>query len=170
MINEPKNFLNHKIKLNEISTKDIIYYIEEEETRCINFCKKRNISFLPHHSLSKIYKFNEDLGKFNILEIREEQKISENTNVFDYSLKDRFKQENILFVYDNELLTGVVHFCDYNKNIVYIYLYTMLLEVERLIRVYLINKNIKEQEVVESICNKIAENDKKDKKRSFKRY
>lgn len=45
MINEPINFLNKDVKVYEIATKEILFFLDEKESDCKRFCAKRNISF-----------------------------------------------------------------------------------------------------------------------------
>lgn len=56
---------------------------------------------------------------------------------------------HVLFVFEKSELAGIVHFSDYNRNLVFIYIYSLLLTFERGLRELLICSELDNEDMVE---------------------
>ena len=102
---------------------------------------------MPSITGKNVYKYDQIYNNFTEFEIKEEQKVDDEQYIFDNRILDSFKNNPVLFVYSKGSLKGVIHFCDYNRNVVYVYVYSVLLEFERLLRLFLIKNNIEENDI-----------------------
>jgi len=121
------------IKIKDIMIKDVIYYEPEIEDNLKTFCKKEKITYLPSLDLKKVYFLHYEA--FKNKEIEGSLIISPDLNVFDESLLKLFQEgEHILFIFDQNLIVGIIHISDYNRVEVYKYLYELIANLERDLR------------------------------------
>ena len=115
---------------------EVLLYEPEFVDECKRFCKERDITFLPSVSNNfKCWKCAND--HFFEFDIEESQIVNIIADMFDDISFEKFRKHNVLFVQDQNHLAGVVHFSDYNKEPVFVYLYTLLLNFESNLRVLL---------------------------------
>ena len=137
------------IIIQNIMTTDILYYDSEFKNQCYEFCVKRNIDCLPSIiKQDKFYLRQDKFKNFKRQTISDDRVIAQSENIFNPILSDRFEKQNILFVYDKNRLTGIVHFSDYNKGNVIVYLFSLLNEYERLLRKLLIVNDLKNDDML----------------------
>lgn len=130
------------ITFNAIQTSDLLYYDLDFEELCFKFCKERNIDCLPSLDDSlKFYRRTED--GFSKEEVTPEMRVDCQDNIFNAVLLERFRVKHLLFVYQDQELTGVVHFSDYNRPEVDAYLFSLLSAYERSLRRLLILHGLK---------------------------
>jgi len=137
------------IIIQNIMTTDILYYDSEFKNQCYEFCVKRNIDCLPSIIKPDQFYLRQDKFKnFKRQTISEYRVIAQSEYIFNPILSNRFEKQNILFVYDKNRLTGIVHFSDYNKGNVRVYLYSLLNEYERLLRKLLIVNYLRNDDMI----------------------
>ncbi len=137
------------IIIQNIMTQDILYYDSEFKNQCYEFCVKRNIDcLLSIIKLDQFYLRQDKFKNFKRQKISEDRIIAQSEYIFNPILSNRFEKQNILFVYDKNRLTGIVHFSDYNKGNVRVYLYSLLNEYERLLRKLLIVNDLKNDDML----------------------
>ena len=109
------------IKIKDIMTKGAMYYDPEIEDKLKTYCNEKDITYLPSLDLKKVYFLHPEA--FENKEIEESLKISPHLYIFDEVLLKRFQEgEHILFIFNQNLIVGIIHFSDYNRIEVYIYI------------------------------------------------
>ena len=128
--------MNRKqLTIADVQTRDVLYYDPDLKKDCYVFCKDRDIDSLPAlDDLKTIYKRDDKTQTFEANNIEEDRTISATMNIFNPIMLMSFRKHPLLLVTDNEELTGVVHFADYGKAIVSIYLYELFFEYEKALR------------------------------------
>lgn len=131
----------------DIMTTNIIYFEDLIDIEREDFCERRNITYLPSKTKTfGAYKFS--VMQFKFLTITKTQKILYNKKIFDEDILKIFKKSEILFIYDSDELKGIVHFCDYNRDPVFIYLYSLILKYKKDIISLLIEKGMTNQDMI----------------------
>jgi hypothetical protein len=133
-----------KLRISDIQTTELLYYDQDYAADCYEFCKQRDIDCLPAISEpSDFYYHRVDESKgFRLQSVETERRLPGFTYIFNPDLIDRFREHAVQFVYEHEELTGVVHFSDYNRPEVRIYLYALLAEYERNLRMLAIRSGL----------------------------
>ncbi len=132
----------------DIMTSKIVFYDESVETDYLQFCTERNISYLPSlKDFSICYKKNDN--EFLRENIEENQKVKIEEDVFDTSVIEKFEKYQVLFVYRKNELVGVVHFCDYNRFPVFIYIYSLVLVFENRLKSLLTYFKLSNKDMIE---------------------
>lgn len=151
-------------------TKEVTYYDPEIEDKLKTYCKEKDITYLPSLDLKRVY-FVID-GKFTNIEIKESLKISPGLYAFDKDLLEKFENDDhILFVFDQNLLVGIIHFSDYNRVEIYTYLYELIANLERDLRKLLVLNGYDYNDMLEFFKKHVNRNDiYKEKFDKFKDY
>ena len=124
-----------RVRIADIQTSALLYYDPDFQTESYQFCRDRKIDCLPLvGDDTAFYKRNDDTAGFEPRKITAERKINASTFIFRPDLLERFRQHPLLFVFENDELTGVVHFSDYNKRVVSNYLFSLLFDYEKSLR------------------------------------
>lgn len=124
-----------RLTIREIQTSELLYYDPAYGRAGYEFCQNRDIDCLP--SLDNpflFYRRNDETQDFEAEELVEGRCISAHQSIFYPQLLERLRTYHILFVIDDDELCGVVHFADYNKQVVSNFLYTCLANYERNLR------------------------------------
>lgn len=120
------------VSFQDIMTRGIIFYDTEYLEECKEFCRVRDIQYLPHiHSNDLCYYFDKDQDNFVKKKIHPQQKVYFDTHLYDPTLLDAFREYDVLFVEHHHVIRGVVHFSDYNRSAVYEEIYKKLLLLEK---------------------------------------
>lgn len=135
--------------IEQIATKDILYYEESKEEKLLNFCDDHNIDRLP--SYNGKYKYIKRGDKFQKREIKEKETLKASKGSLDSQVMEKFSEEEFIFVYRNNELIGIAHFCDYNSGVIYEHLYQRIYELETDIRELLRKENLDSSDMVEFI-------------------
>lgn len=128
-----KNFTEPTIS--DIKTSSVIFFDNDFTNECLNFCKTREISVLPDiHDHTKCYILNDQDG-FEQKSITTNNLTDDSTPIFSDVIIKKFHQSDVLFTKNlSGYISGVIHFCDYNKSIVNSYLYQQFRLLEQSIR------------------------------------
>jgi hypothetical protein len=128
-----------KLSIADIQTGDFLYYDPDLKDQCYKFCAARDIDCLPALDNSRqIYVRNDELKGFETENVSEDRLVDGEIGIFDLQLLEKFRERPLLLVYGAHDLTGVVHFCDYNKPVVSLYLYELFFAYEKALRSLLI--------------------------------
>ena len=120
------------LQFKDIMTREMVYYDKEYKDECAEFCKARNINYLPAiHNPKLAFQYSRQDNRFEQFSIKPGQQVLPNENIFKSGIADKFGNHEILFVIDAGHLYGVVHFSDYNRSIVYEEIYNKLFMLER---------------------------------------
>ena len=157
--------MNTVLRIADIETKEILFYDAEFEEKCFNFCKQRDIEFLPSlDNPSETYVRDDIADGFKLETINQERKIDGTQNAFHSMVLDTFHKNHLLFVYStNNELSGVVHFSDFNKSIVNTYLFQLLFQYERLLRTFLQEYGFNNSDMVKYFESKVTQAKKRSK-------
>ncbi|MEO1803787.1 MAG: hypothetical protein AAFU33_03195 [Bacteroidota bacterium] len=150
------------ITFGDIMTRGLIYYDSEYKEKCKEFCRIRNISYLPHiDNPSQYFQYDPELDRLKQLFIPEEQIVQADESIFTYKIFEDFNKYKILFVKRGRMLEGVVHFSDYNRSIVYDYVYQRLNRLERgIIQLIVIRKKLTKNDLRRFLGKKPLESHK----------
>lgn len=120
------------VTFQEIMTQGIIFYDKEYRDECTTFCQLRSINYLPSlHNEKFGFYYNSDEQKFTRKRIMDTQRVGAEASIYDNKLISRFREFGTLFVEQNHVIKGVVHFSDYNRSAVYDDIYKQLYLLER---------------------------------------
>lgn len=140
---------HQKLTFEDISQKNILYYDEDVEEACFNICDSLKIDNMPGYDSQHYY----ELGyrKFEKMKIGEDVQLSTQQQIFNEKLLVKFRnnRHNVLFVFKGEVLSGIVHFSDYNQTKVLQAIQDDVLTFERRMRQYLFLKNYRNKDMVE---------------------
>lgn len=127
-----------KLRISDIQTEDVLYYDEGLRNQCYEFCRQRDIDCLPSQdNAGQIYIRNDGTGAFEIAPVTEYRKIDGTHGAFRVATFEALERNHVLLVHDNGELCGVVHFSDYSKPAVSMYLYELFYQYERSLRNFL---------------------------------
>ena len=144
-------FTGKLLTIGDIQTRDILYYDKTLNDICYKFCEKREIDCLPAIDDPKFVYIRKSRYKFEQEHVERDRIVRGTVNIFHPIMVERFHKQPLLLVYDNNELTGVVHFSDYNLPIVSHYLFEKLFAYEKAIRIFL---SIEERKTLKSYENK----------------
>ncbi|PJE81414.1 hypothetical protein COU58_02540 [Candidatus Pacearchaeota archaeon CG10_big_fil_rev_8_21_14_0_10_32_42] len=125
------------IKVKDLMTSDIYYYSGLPED--IEFCRDRDIEWLPLRSSRKYMLFDKKTETFIEREIKQEEIISPEMIISDYI--EATKKADLFFVMDKTSLIGIIHFSDLINSWAYIYFYAIFHEFEKQVRDILSKKD-----------------------------
>ncbi|XSG74679.1 hypothetical protein ACP8Y2_21150 [Herpetosiphon llansteffanensis] len=126
-----------RVRIADIMTPadEVIFYDPAMEEKLRQFCKERAISYLPssEESDTRCFQYQRNKNSFHLIPIGD-LKIDTDVDVFSGQALVQFEDHKVLFVYHHGEFCGVVHFSDYNKDVINIYLYTLISKYEKSIR------------------------------------
>jgi hypothetical protein len=136
-----------KICFDRIMTDEILFYDSAFEQDCKVFCQRRNITFLPSKKDCNVC-YNLVGEEFRERQIEESQRVEAKSEIFDATVLGKFRKHHVLFVYEKSEIVGVVHFCDYNRDPVFLNLYPLLLRFERKLRGLLTSSGLQDEDML----------------------
>ncbi len=142
-------------QVRHISATRLFYYTPHFYESAKRFCLKHGITTLPSaqdHGIK--YEFDPKAKNFTPKKIPGLQKVEYNQLIFDPQISEKFKKYDTLFVYNHSTLVGILHFTDYNKMPVNIYLYAQIIELEYLLRALAIKNNLTINSLIEFWASK----------------
>ncbi len=141
--------LTKVITFSDIQTSDLNYFEPNQVGDCYKFCEDRDIDYLPVLDDQDSIYFRDISSKtFQRQIITEDRKVNGSINIFENQMLQRFTDNYLLLVYSGATLTGVVHYSDYNKPVVSIYLFELFLAYERSLRTLLVIKGLENSDMV----------------------
>jgi hypothetical protein len=145
----------------DIQTTELIYYDADYLAECYSFCEERDIDCLPAvDDPDAYYQRNDDSQSFDKRTITPDRRLDANMYVFKPDLLECFHEHPLQFVFEHGTLTGVVHFSDYNRDMVSTYLYAQLVSYERELRELLISHYLTNDDMADHLRS-VANNGKK---------
>ena len=157
------------LTFSDIRTGDVLYYDKSFKKsfldRCYRFCEKREIDFLPAlEKTDKMYFRDPQSETFKERYISGEMRVEADMDIFSEAVGQKFRKNPLLFVMNKGKLDGVVHFSDYNRPVVSIYLYELIVDYERKLRTVLIGAEKNNEHMLKYFEHKAAkEKDPQDK-------
>ena len=137
-----------KITFEEIMQDKILYYDNEVETACFNICNTLKIDNMPGYDSNYYYELVHN--KFIEKQIEDSLRLEISDRIFDPQNIEKFRNNNhnVLFVYSGKILKGIVHFADYNRNIVLKRIQDDVLNFELNLREFLVLKGKKMDDII----------------------
>lgn len=137
-----------KLTFGDIEQPGILYYDKGVEKACRNICESLNIDNMPDYDSKHYYELQN--GKFEKKAIASKDRLDSGDRIFDDTLIKKFKADtnNVLFVFKGEVLTGIVHFSDYNQTQVLQAIQDDVLTFERKMRQYLFLMDFRNEDML----------------------
>jgi hypothetical protein len=132
----------------DIMTTEIKYFEDfEKEEDAKKFCEDSEITYLPS-KINNLTVYEYISGHFKRNGIENNQKIKAKKKIFDKDVLKLFNKSRVLFLISNDKLKGIVHYSDYNREPVYIYLYSQILNFEKSLRKLLLKNDLKNGDMI----------------------
>lgn len=132
----------------DIQTSDLLYYDPEFAEESLAFCKERDIDCLPSLDHPQRFYHRKD-NRFVHEDVPASRMVIAEEYIFNDTLLKKFQEFGLLFVYSHGELTGVVHYSDYNREEVKLYLFELLSSYERSLRELLKLSGLNDQDMLE---------------------
>ena len=112
----------------------ILYYDKKSEEACYDICRYLKIDNMP--AIDGTHYYEQEAGIFIQKSITIDHSISVSSSIFRQEIIPQFEvnRHNVLFVFEEDVMMGVVHICDYNRDIVLQYIQDDILSFERKLR------------------------------------
>lgn len=156
-----------KLTFGDIMQSKILFYDEEVREACMDICSTLHIDNMP--ALNGESYFELVNGNFQNKIIQGQNKQNVDDKIFDNNLieKFRFNKHNVLFVFEGEVLKGLVHICDYNLDIVIQSIQDDVLIFERNLRQWLILNGFDNKDIINYFKYKSEKHPSSDRDREF---
>lgn len=148
-----------KLTFGDIAQPGILYYDKEVEKACINICESLNIDNMPDYDSKYYYELEGQQFKRKLIE--PENLLNARDRIFEDLLIKKFDADtnNVLFVFKGEVLTGIVHFSDYNQTKVLHAIQDDILTFERKMRQYLFLKSFRNEDMLDYFRYRAGKNE-----------
>ncbi len=105
-----------------IMQSSILYYDKKSEEACYDICRYLQIDNMP--AIDGTHYYEQETGIFTQKSITIDHSISVSSSIFRQEIIPQFEvnRHNVLFVFEEDVMMGVVHICDYNRDIVLQYI------------------------------------------------
>jgi len=142
----------------DIMTTKIDFFEDVTADEARRYCKDRAITYLPS-KLDRASVFKLEGSSFLRIPIEETQTVAPAKKIFDEDVSELFNKNEVIFVFDKGRIIGITHFCDYNRDPVFIYLYSKMLKFEKKLRETLIRKGLNNSHMKDFFAGKSYENE-----------
>lgn len=138
-----------RLLFEDVMQKNILYYDKTNIPACMNICNELKINNLP--TIPGNYYFEYSDGEFSKRKVTHKYKTDCMTPVFSEKAVRQISNanNNVLFVYEGNVLKGLIHISDYNRDIVIQYIQDDVLSFERLLRQWLVLNGFKSHDMVD---------------------
>lgn len=132
----------------EIMTREILYFSPEHASTCTNWSKAIGVYTLPDLNERDYWAY--EGGSWSKKTNVPEQYIDEDTRIFQPSVLDQMRRapSNVLFCRDSVVMSGIIHFTDYNNRHVFESLYHNIFEFENNLRRYLSEMGYTNEDII----------------------
>ncbi|MDX1699061.1 MAG: hypothetical protein R3250_00515 [Melioribacteraceae bacterium] len=141
--------------ISDIYIKDLICFNPQRSDEVKAFCLENGITYVPGEDRKTCYRLEND--GFVRYELTEDLKCSPTDRLFDQKTIDKFESgshDEVLFVMDNDCITGVVHIIDYNNEFINVNFYHAVYLFEVMLRKLLVNNKESNQSIIEWMKDK----------------
>ncbi len=122
-------------RVKDICATKLIYYIDSQADKLARFCKQHGIVAIPDpQDPTVIYELNPKSMKFTKQKISKDRTVGEKIYAFDPKVARKLVDHTNVFVTNGQIITGALHYTDYNKMQISIYLYAKITELEHMLR------------------------------------
>lgn len=158
-----------KLTFEDIMQSKILYYDKEVENACLDICATLKIDNMPGYDSKSYFELIEK--KFKKKKIGNSFKLQISDRIFEEKNIKKFcnNKHNVLFVFSGSILKGIVHFADYNKNIVLKRIQDDVLNFEFNLREFLVLNNIGNSDIIKFYENSLSKEKKEKNKPHLER-
>jgi hypothetical protein len=137
------------ITVGEICSTSLLYFDSEKTQECAGVCAHLGVDYLPLVGSKSYAEYNS--GKFVESLINPEISVSKYNQILEdeFSIKLSSAKHNVLFVFDGQVLCGVVHISDLNRNVVINALQNDFLSFERNLRQFYLLNGVTNQSIID---------------------
>lgn len=123
-----------KLRFDQILQADILFYDKPMEAACFDICNYLKMDTMPGITGNDYYELHNN--EFHQKLIEPEHKVISASYIFSDSVYEQFYQNrhNVLFVFEEDVIVGVVHLSDYNRDVVLQCIQDDVLSFERKLR------------------------------------
>lgn len=148
-----------KLTFQDIMQANVLYYDKYAEAACFDICNHLKIDNMP--GIDGLHYYELEKGNFIKKKVDSIHKVSVNDNVISPELFNKFSanRHNVLFVFEEAVLRGVVHISDYNKDIVLQKIQDDILPFERKLRQLILLHGFTNDNMLEYFEYKLNRND-----------
>ena len=132
-----------KLTFENIMQSQILFYDKKVEAACFDICEHLKIDNMPAINGKNYYELQN--AQFKSKTIRKLHKLFIDDSIFKPVIQKKFmaNKHNVLFVFEENVLRGVVHISDYNRNNVLESVQDDLLAFERKLRQLILLNGLK---------------------------
>lgn len=136
-----------KSTFEDIMQPHLLYYDKSSEAACFDICNYLNIDNMPDIDGEHFFELHD--GEFQKEAIGEKHKVSTSKSIFSQENIDKFQvnRHNVLFVFEELAIKGVVHISDFNRDIVLQYIQDDILAFERKLRQLILLHNYQNHDI-----------------------
>ena len=136
-------------RVKDICATKLIYYIDGQADKLARFCKQHGIVAIPDSKdPSVVYELNPKSLTFSKQKLSKDRTVVEQTYAFDPKVARKLVDHTNVFVTNGQIITGALHYTDYNKMQISIYLYAQITELEHMLRQLLNLYKIKIEDII----------------------
>lgn len=148
--------VSKKLNFEDIMQSKILYYDIEAVEACLDICNTLKINFLPDYDSKHYYELLDN--NFIKKPIHDAIKVNVDDKIFNKVCVDKFinNDHNVLFVFSGKVLKGIVHYADYNRNIVLSKLQIDVLNFEQNLRELLVLNNKSNDDIIDFFKHKLT--------------
>lgn len=144
-------------RLLDIMTAGLLFYDPALGQDCYDFCHLRHIDCLPDLADDAVFWQRDDERKdFSRGLLDDDRRLAGDAPLFGPALLERFRSHPVQFVFAHGGLAGVVHFSDYNKDVVSTYLYAQIAGYERALRDLATRSNLTHDDMLDYLDGRRA--------------
>ncbi len=134
-----------KLTFENIMQSEILFYDKKMEPACFDICGHLKIDNMPAINGKNYYELQNK--QFKRKTIRKVHKLFIDDSIFYPAVLKKFRvnKHNVLFVVEENVLRGIVHICDYNRNNVLESVQDDLLAFERKLRQLILLNGLKNE-------------------------
>ena len=147
-----------KLIFEDIMQANVLYYDQDAESACFDICNHLKIDNMP--GIDGLHFYELVNGNFEKKKVEVIHKVSVNDNLLSAELFEKFKanRHNVLFVFEEDVLRGVVHISDYNRDLVLQKIQDDVLSFERKLRQLILLNGFKNDNMLEYFEYKLKRN------------
>lgn len=156
---------HQKLTFEDIMQSKILFYDKDSDAACLNICEQLKIDNLPAIDGTHYYELH--LNKFRKFRIANKHIVYSTESIISKKMFKKFatNKHNVLFVFEGKVLRGVVHICDYNRDVVLQAIQDDILLFERRLRELLLLNGYTNKDILDYFYQKYktakTESDKK---------
>jgi len=139
--------LRNLIQVKDLMTKEVKFYEDLNERERVEFCGKRDIDHLPSRDFKRYMLFDKRDKTFSESDILNEEKIAPSLNIHEF-IKLTEPKSRLFFVFENNKMIGIIHFCDLINSLAYVYFYALFNFFERKLRNILKEEDVENEDVL----------------------